>query len=155
MVFYKRPTFDAYRIYAVFSNFVDMYFIAFTSVTWTSTCYNCSFLRFLISKHRSLFSGHVFAKVCPTYSFKAKFEGPSLEQKTIFKCYVLTTVLTSTDNDTSVQHVFISVQWKWVLFNIAKIKKQMYTCELCFNVVQGLLTCDHIFSFQSHLHATQ
>jgi len=42
-----------------------------------------------------------------------------------------------------------------LLFNIAKIKKQIFTCEHCFNVVQGLLPCDHIFSFQSHLHATQ
>lgn len=96
MVSYNRPTFDAYHIYAIFCRLL--------LVTWTSSCYNCSFLRFLISKHRSLFSRHVFAKVCPLYSFKEKFEGPSLEQILyIFKCYdVLTTVLTSTDNDTCI-----------------------------------------------------
>lgn len=31
----------------------------------------------------------------------------------------------------------------------------MFTCEFCFNVVQGLSPCAHIFSFQSYLHAAQ
>lgn len=50
-------------------------------------------------------------------------------------------------------NLLISVQWK-LFIQHCKNKNECLLVS-CFNIVQGLLPCAHIFSFQSYLHAAQ